>query len=62
MKETMIFYKAIIKSLIGIALILVGIMFAQFQVVYVSLPLSIIGILICFFSYLNIRDIDEEKE
>lgn len=55
MKEINVVLTAILKSFIGLALILIGIIFAIFQNDYIALPLGIIGFLICMFSYLNYK-------
>lgn len=60
MKEMNEVLTAILKSLIGLALILSGIIFAVFQNTYIALPLGIIGFLVCLFSYLNL-EIRKEK-
>lgn len=46
---------AILKSLIGLALILIGLLFGR-DLLLVSVPLVVCGLLICIFVYLNIAE------
>lgn len=46
---------AILKSLIGLALILIGLLFGR-DLLLVSVPLVLCGLLICIFVYLNIAE------
>lgn len=61
MQEIQEVLSAILKSLLGLTFILVGIIFAVFQISYIAIPLGVIGFLVCWFSYLNFK-IRKEKQ
>lgn len=61
MEEIQEVLSAILKSLLGLAFILISIIFAVFQITYVAISLGIIGFIVCWFSYLNFK-IRKEKQ
>lgn len=53
---------AILRSLCGIAQLLSGVISAVFQALYIALPLMIIELSVCRFSYLHTVPNKTEKE
>lgn len=54
---------AILKSLCGIALILVGVMLAATEVlIYVPIGFAAVGLIICLFSFFDVDIRDKKKE
>lgn len=54
---------AILKSLCGIALILVGVMLAATGVlIYVPIGFAAVGLIICLFSFFDVDIRDKKKE
>lgn len=54
--------KAILKSLCGIALILVGVLLAATgMLIYVPIGFAVVGLIICLFSFFDV-DIRDKKE
>lgn len=54
---------AILKSLCGIALVLVGVMLAATGVlIYVSIGFAAVGLIICLFSFFDVDIRDKKKE
>lgn len=51
MSETEKLLKPILKSLCGIAVCLAGVVFAAHQIYFLSIPLVLIGILVCLHAY-----------
>lgn len=54
---------AILKSLCGIALILVGVMLAATGVlIYVPIGFAAVGLIICLFSFFDVEESTEAEE
>ena len=54
---------AILKSLCGIALVLVGVMLAATGVlIYVPIGFAAVGLIICLFSFFDVDIRDKKKE
>ena len=54
---------AILKSLCGIALVLVGVMLAATGVlIYVPIGFAVVGLIICLFSFFDVDIRDKKKE
>lgn len=54
---------AILKSLCGIALVLVGVMLAATEVlIYVPIGFAAVGLIICLFSFFDVDIRDKKKE
>lgn len=62
MKEINETLSAILKSLVGLALILFGIILAAFGIIYIALPVGVIGFVVCLFSYLDLKIHREKPE
>lgn len=61
MQEIQEVLSAILKSLLGLTFILVGIIFAVFKISYIAIPLGVIGFLVCWFAYLNLKILQENR-
>ena len=54
---------AILKSMVGLAVLLAGVVCGAMQFIYGAIPLAVIGLAVCLFSYLNLRiEVEHEEE
>ena len=54
---------AVLKSMVGLAVLLAGVACGAMQFMYGAISLAVIGLAVCLFSYLNLRiEVEREEE